>query len=505
MQKARGADDWYNTIGKVEAISPGTATNPVTGYKYAAWDGRTTPANAIDPKKYVVSTALSYVTGSHNLKAGFQWGFGSYVNEFDINGDLVQRYRNGAPDIVRIYNTPQRSEEFLNGDFGLYIQDQWTKDRLTINAGLRTEIFRGQISNQDIGPGRFVGTRHWDKTECMPCWTDFAPRFGVAYDLFGNARTALKASFNKYMAGQTLGYAQRYNPLRIQSDDRAWRDTDLSGRALSTNGDNVAQENEIGPSNNLAFGLPVLSLQPNPDGLAREYDLETSIAIQHELFRGLSVSGSWFRRSTHNERRTDNQLVSNANYFPVDVVSPLDGQVFTVYNLDPSKRAQYNAIDFNSTDSDKRSRVYNGYELGVSGRLHGASFFGGWGFEQLVSVQCDSVDNPNNYLGGALNPTGQVGGTAYLGWCDQSQLDIPYRHGVKLSGSYTIPWDIQVNAALQSYDGPIRGTYWDIGSDNDLRGELHRPLQTGSARHSQSPDRAEHRGDAEIGAPGAGH
>ena len=96
------------------------------------------------------------MTGSHNLKAGFQWGFGSYVNEFDINGDLVQRYRNGAPDIVRIYNTPQRSEEFLNGDFGLYIQDQWTKDRLTINAGLRTEIFRGQISNQDIGPGRFV-------------------------------------------------------------------------------------------------------------------------------------------------------------------------------------------------------------------------------------------------------------------------------------------------------------------------------------------------------------
>ena len=41
---------------------------------------------------------------------------------------------------------------------------------------------------------------------------------------------------------------------------------------------------------------------------------------------------------------------------------------------------------------------------------------------------------------------------------------MPYRHGVKLSGSYTIPWDIQVNAALQSYDGPIRGTYWDIGA-----------------------------------------
>jgi hypothetical protein len=482
VQKARGADDWYTTIGKIEFISPGTATNPVTGYKYGFWDGRTTPANAIDPKKYVISTSASYVTGSHNLKAGFQWGFGSYVNEFDINGDLVQRYRNGVADQVTLYNTPQRSEEFLNGDFGIYVQDQWTKDRLTVNAGLRTEIFRAQISNQDIGPGRFIGSRHWDETDCMPCWTDFAPRLGVAYDLFGNAKTALKASFNKYMAGQTLSYAQRYNPLRIQADTRTWRDTDLSGRALSTNGDNVAQENEIGPTNNLAFGLPVLSVKPDPDGLAREYDLETSVSIQHELLRGLSVSGSWFRRATHNERRTDNQLVSNANYLPVDVVSPLDGQVFTVYTLDPTKRGQYSAVDYNSTDGGKRSRVYNGYELGVSGRLHGASFFGGWGFEQLVSVQCDAVDNPNNYLGGLLNPatpTANTGGVAYLGWCDQSKLDIPFRHGIKLSGSYTIPWDIQVNAALQSYDGLIRGTFWDIGATTTYAANCIGPCRPG--------------------------
>ena len=161
------------------------------------------------------------MTGSHNIKAGFQWGFGSYVNEFDINGDLVQRYRNGVADQVRIYNTPVRSEEFLNGDFGFYVQDSWTIDRLTVNAGLRGERFKGQISDQDVAAGRFVAARHFDKVECMPCWMDWAPRFGASYDLFGNARTALKGTINRYMAGQTLSYAQRYNPLRIQSDDTA--------------------------------------------------------------------------------------------------------------------------------------------------------------------------------------------------------------------------------------------------------------------------------------------
>jgi hypothetical protein len=91
----------------------------------------------------------------------------------------------------------------------------------------------------------------------------------------------------------------------------------------------------------------------------------------------------------------------------------------------------------------------------MAGRVHGAQFFGGWTFDQLVSVQCDSVDNPNNY----------IATVAYLSnWCDQSALDIPFRHEFKLSGSYTLPYDVQVNAAFQSYAGPTRGTFWSIAS-----------------------------------------
>ncbi len=207
------------------------------------------------------------------------------------------------------------------------MQDSWTINRLTVNGGLRVENFRAQISDQDVGAGRFVAARHWDKTPCMPCWTDFAPRFGVSYDLFGNARTALKATFNKYMAGQTLGYAQRYNPLRIQADTRTWRDT---------NGDNIAQENEIGPSNNLTFGLPVFSVasrsgRPAPRVRSRDERRHPARAV-----RGLSVSGSWFRRTTHNERRTDNLLVGISDYATVQVVSPLDGR--GVHRLQPEPR-----------------------------------------------------------------------------------------------------------------------------------------------------------------------
>jgi hypothetical protein len=56
------------------------------------------------------------------------------------------------------------------------------------------------------------------------------------------------------------------------------------------------------------------------------------------------------------------------------------------------------------------------------------------------------VDNPNSFR-----------------FCDESQLDLPFRHEFKVAGSYTLPLDIQVNVGLQSYAGASQGTTWNIG------------------------------------------
>src|SRR5262245_26930489 len=250
IEKTRFTPEWYTQIGHEELVGYGT----VTQFRY--WNGINTPANGTDPKKYVLSATASYVTGTHAVKTGVQWGFGPYITRGDLNGDLIQLYRNGRPDSVRVYNTPREAHDNLNADLGIFAQDSWRVHRATFNYGVRLEYFNGEIAEQDGPAGRFAPVRHFDKVSCMPCWFDVTPRFGVAYDLFGDAKTALKASVNKYMAGQTLGFAQRYNPFQTQNDVRTW--TDL-------NNDDVAQDNEIGPSNNLAFGLPVLSRHPDSD------------------------------------------------------------------------------------------------------------------------------------------------------------------------------------------------------------------------------------------------
>jgi len=441
IEKERGTPEWYTQIGKNDLVL-------LTNY-----DGIVAPTSGIDPKKWVLSSTASYVTGSHSFKAGAQWGFGDYQTERDINGDLVQLYRNGVPDSVRVYNTPVRAKEFLNADLGVFAQDSWRIDRLTVNAGVRLEYFSGKISTQEIGSGRFAPVRNFAEVPDMPNWFDVAPRFGVAYDLFGNARTALKATFSQYMRGQTLGFAQRYNPLQLQSDTRTWNDL---------NRDNVAQDNEIGPSNNASFGLPLTTIRPDA-GIQREYDLEYSAGVQHQLKPGFAVTAAWYRRSTYDQRRTDNLPVSLSDYTLVNVVSPLNGEIVPAYNLNVAKRGLVDQVDVTSTDSELRRRTYNGVELGFNARVGRATIFGGWTFDRLIDVVCDSQSDPNTFR-----------------FCDQSKLGLPLRHEFKVAGSYRLPWDIQANLAYQSYAGRELGTNWSISRTTRYAADCTGPCMPGA-------------------------
>jgi hypothetical protein len=420
----------------------------------------------------VLSTALSYVTGTHALKTGVQWGFGPYITRGDLNGDLIQLYRNGRPDSVRVYNTPREAKEFLNADLGIFAQDSWRLQRVTLNYGVRLEYFNGEITQQSGPAGRFVPERRFDEVTCMPCWFDVTPRFGVAYDAFGNARTALKASVNKYMAGQTLGFAQRYNPFSSQSDPRRWDDV---------NNDDIAQDNEIGPPNDARFGQAVLTRHPDPD-IGREYDWEYSAGVQHEVVRGVSVTAAWYHRDSYNMTRSVNGPFTPADYTLVNVVSPLDGSIIPAYNLNPAKRGLIDRIDINSTDANLRSFSYTGFEFGVAARVHNATLFGGWTIDRTLLDHCDELENWGNlsaviYDASGLNSQAPKSDYHY---CKQSDLRLPFLNEFKVSGSYRLPWQLQVNAAFQSYTGPRLPTRWSIGRTTRYAADCIGPCTPGA-------------------------
>ena len=443
-----------------EGYQPGILRTPFTPEWYANASRvdivRNTTNLAAPPElgtynfRYMLVSTLAYVTGSHAVKAGLQWHIGQNWINRDANGDLTVRFRDGQPDSVIVYDTPTRLYDLMKADLGVYVQDSWTLKRLTINPGLRWEYFNSAIQAKAVEAGRFVPARSFGEIPNVPNWQNIAPRFSMVYDLTGDAKTAIKGSINKYNRAYTTDFANRYDPLALQSDTRNWSDCDYnpgtstcSGRALPTNGDGIAQDNEIGPSNNRNLGI-IATRRADPT-IERPYDIEYSLGVVRQMLRGVSVTAAWYRRDTYNLEQQLNTLVSVTDYASFTTPSPLNGEPVTIYNLNRSKQGLVDLLDTTATDRSKARVNYNGLELSFSARLpRGGSMFGGWSADRLITVSCASFD-PNTFR-----------------YCDQSQYDVPFRSDYKLAGSYPIAWGAQVGVSLQSYAGLPLAVNWAV-------------------------------------------
>lgn len=432
VNKDRGSAAWYAGASRTD-IATGTL-----------WSGFGSGQGGRYPDRYTLGSSASYVTGSHNIKAGFSWSWGPYENTRETNADLQQVYNNGVPLRVNIFNTPLRYLDRLNADLGIYAQDSWTLDRLTLNYGLRWEYHNSEVSEEESPAGRFQPARKYGPIQ-MPIWKDFAPRFGVVYDLFGNAKTALKFSFNRYNESRTTFFANRYNPLAVQSFALPWTDV---------NRDDVAQGElgcvylTAGCEINFAtlpttFGQPRLNTV-DPD-YKRTYNLETAIGVQHELISRVSVSANYYRRTFHNLRITDNLLRTMADYSAYNVFNPMTGEAFQLWDVTPAAAPRVENFD---TNSDGRSHVYDGIDLTINGRLpRGAMVFGGLVTERNLRNICDEPDDPNMLL-----------------YCDDADNDIPWRPTFKLSGTLPLAWGVSVSATWQDLAGRPLGLTTTAGN-----------------------------------------
>jgi hypothetical protein len=387
------------------------------------------------PDRHTYTTTLSYVTGSHAIKTGMQLGKGGNRHQRSVGDgiDLYQeyRFRNGVhvPESVVVSNTPQWAEEKIKYDLGVYIQDAWTYKRLTLNPGIRFEAFNTYVPEQGSPAGRFVPFRHFDKIEDLPNWRDVAPRFGAAYDLFDDGKTAIKGHVGKYMrAYSTVGFAALFNPMVISTDRRTWTDR---------NGDDIAQNDEIGAVVT-PFNISGISNRiPDPD-IRRPYQFEYNIGVQQQVLPRVSVSFGWVRRDFRQLFWSDNILVSPSDYSVINIPNPLvPGEIIPIYNLALAKRGVVQNVDKNS---DSNRKWYNGYDVGFTARMGGGNIFGGTSIGRQLTAYCE-VEDPNS-----------------LRYCDQRELDIPYLAQFKLSGTYPLPYGVQVSGTWQGYPGVPTGT-----------------------------------------------
>jgi hypothetical protein len=439
--------EWYATANRTDTTR-GTQTTAAAAGHYI-----------LEPVRRFVQGSMAYVTGSHNMKFGVQNNFGYSVDGTERNADLNQRYQNGVPVQVQIYNTPVRTRIEMNQNVGLYAQDSWTLKRVTLNAGIRWESYQASIGRQQSGEGRFVPARDFPG-EALPKWTGWAPRFGAVYNLFGDGKTALKFSVNKFQAAATAGLADVLNPVREQNVIIAWNDLDRDDIA---DGERGCVYLTPGCEINLAqvplnFGVTTAgcstiytptSVPCGTDQVSTETKRGTSwhynVSIQHELLPRVSVTAGYVRADFYNHRAYQNILQSFADYTPVQIANPLDGSAITMYNVSREKLNQVRNV---LIPRPERERWNNSFDAGFNARLGGGlTIFGGMLVHQTLEVNCDAKDNPNLLL-----------------YCDQSQNGLPWLNQFKVAGVVPLPAGVIVSAAYQNYIRYMStgGAVWQI-------------------------------------------
>jgi hypothetical protein len=428
---------------------------------------------------------VSYVTGSHAFKVGFQdmWGQ-RQLDMWTLGVPFSISTFNGVPASLTQFTYPYGTIAKVKWYMGAFAQDQWTVSRMTLNLGLRFDALNSYVPAQTYPATVLVDARSFPAIANTPNWKDINPRLGVAYDLFGTGKTAVKANIGRYVEAVTTGYSDIVNPIvsAVNSATRTWRDT---------NGDfypdcdlkSVAANGECGALSNVNFGRGLITTAFDPDVLAgwgkRPYDWEVQTGVQHELRPGLSLSATYTRHWWGNFLVTKNLLVSPAAYSPFYITVPADSRLpdsgqrlGPFYDINPDKFGQVNNLITFAQKYGNKTDVYNGVDVAVNVRLpRGILVQGGFNTGREAVNNCDVVGKVDNAGGGVtdVNHSSGAGNSAPLisnitGVASPSPLYCdarpPFQTQMKLLGSYPLPWGLAAAATFQSIPGPqITATY----------------------------------------------
>ena len=116
----------------------------------------------------------------------------------------------------------------LNG--GIYVQDRWTRNRMTLSGALRYDVQHESYDPYTAGPTKYLPNRNQSFPGAdVVNWKEINPRAGVSYDLFGDGKTAIKASIARGVAQESLATADALNPAVSLITTTARTVNDLNG------------------------------------------------------------------------------------------------------------------------------------------------------------------------------------------------------------------------------------------------------------------------------------
>jgi hypothetical protein len=424
--------------------------------------------------------AVSYVTGSHSFKVGFNNAYLHHENTTYTNPatEYFYNFANGVPSQV-VYRIPRTIAVDVDYDMGLFAQDRWTVGRWTLSGGIRFDAYKNHFPESSIAPTFLAPNLNvsFPKIDNLN-WKDVTPKMGATYDLFGNGKTALKVTLNKYLEGMgTTGFGAAQvtdapNPLNRLAGTaapfptRTWADTngnfvpDCNLQNYQVNGECLALTNAS------IFGTVAPGTSYDPELLngwgKRFNNWEFTTSVQHELAPRLSLNVQYARRWYGNFRVTDDRAVTAADYDRFTISTPNDGRLpgggnYPLTGFDITSAANARPTDYFVTlasNYGKQTEHFDAVNISVQGRLeNGVTFQGGVGPGRLTTNDCEVVAVlPEMLQAIAGNPSRSFAAAARpLERCEQNN---GWRTGVSGLASYTIPKiDVLVSGTFQNQPG----------------------------------------------------
>jgi hypothetical protein len=435
--------------------------------------------------------SLSYVTGAHSMKFGYQAHY-HRVNQSYFSNDtrLIYRMNHGVPNQLTMDLKPFATGQRTRSD-AFYAQEQWTFGRMTIQGAVRLDHAWSYFPEQQIGPVRFLPTPFvLPAQQGVKGYTDITPRGGLAYDLFGNGNTSIKVNVGRYLEAATNHnvYSLSNPAARIAGSPvlgappavtRAWTDANtnfvpdcdllnpLANDRRSAGGDFCGQ------LSNLNFGRPIFSGAFDPDVLegsgVRPADWQIGVSVQQKLVTGVSVEIGYFRRWLQNFTVIDNLAVSAADFDQFSVTAPSDPRlpggggysVTGLYDVSPARFGQTNTLTTLARKSGSQTSIYDGLLIQASARTaNGITLQGGMNVGNTVADSCE--------VRAALPETAAVNP-----YCRNAPGIVTRVTGL---AAYTVPRiDVLVSGTFRSDQGlPLQANY--VVSTAEAARSLGRPL-----------------------------